>query len=124
MNPNKLLKAIRVYAGMTIGQFAKLSEISESTVSYIESNKVHISQYYSAYAKQAGIPTWVIEFILSNDNTSKLPEDIRTSVILILEVYNKEEVSQTKPKIQKQAKLLIKQIRKNLRELDEILELN
>ena len=77
MNPNRLLKAIRMYTGKSGKEFAKLLNVANSTVTVIESKQLNISHYYEAYAKQANIPTWLIQFLISEENINTLQGNLK-----------------------------------------------
>ena len=88
MNQNRLLRAIRVYTGKSAKDFAKILNISNSSVTNIETKQLNISQYYGVYARQANIPTWLIEFLVSEDDINSLQGNLKKIAEDILQTYD------------------------------------
>ena len=88
MNANRLLRAIRVYTGKSAKDFANILGISNSSVTSIETKQLSISQYYGVYARQANIPTWLIEYLASEDDINSLQGNLKKVAEDILKTYD------------------------------------
>jgi len=88
MNVNRLLRAIRVYTGKSAKDFANILGIANSSVTNIETKQLSISQYYGVYARQASIPTWLIEYLASEDDINSLQGNLKKVAEDILKTYD------------------------------------
>ena len=88
MNTNRLLRAIRVYTGKSAKDFANILGIADSSVTNIETKQSNISQYYGVYARQANIPTWLIEYLVSEDDINSLQGNLKKVAEDILQTYD------------------------------------
>ena len=88
MNANRLLRAIRVYTGKSAKDFANILGIANSSVTNIETRQLSISQYYGVYARQASIPTWLIEYLASEDDITSLQGNLKKVAEDILKTYD------------------------------------
>lgn len=121
MNPNQLMKAIRMYSNTTINQMALIIKSTDRTVYNIENNKDNVAKYYETYAKQAGIPMWIISYILSEDDIDDLSPELRDKVLNILSIYEKIDEEHTPRKKSNPAIKLMQQIRRDMRTLEKML---
>ena len=124
MNPNKLLKAIRIYTGKSAKEFAKALGTANSTISVIEKSQVKISHYYEAYAKQANIPTWLIQFLISEENINTLQGNLKKSAEHIIDIYYKLDFiddSSTDTSTKEEAKQIVAQMNGLLLQLEKLL---
>ena len=123
MNPNKLLRAIRKYTGKSGKDFAKALGIADSSVTYIESKQLSISQYYGGYARQANIPTWLIQFLIGEDDINTLQDNLKKAAKDILQCYEDLDRTKGKPEVnlsQQEARKIITQMNNLLSQLDEL----
>ena len=124
MNPNKLLKAIRIYTGKSAKEFAKALGTANSTISVIEKSQLNISHYYEAYAKQANIPTWLIQFLISEENINTLQGNLKKSAEHIIDIYYKLDFiddSSTDTSTKEEAKQIVAQMNGLLLQLEKLL---
>ena len=124
MNANKLLRAIRKYTGKSGKEFAKALGIANSSVTNIESKQLNISQYYGFYAKQANIPTWLIEFLIGEDDINTLQDNLKKAAKDILQCYEDLDRTKGKPKVnlsQQEARKIITQMNKLLLQLEKLI---
>ena len=124
MIPNKLLKAIRIYTGKSAKEFAKVLGTANSTISVIENNQLNISHYYEAYAKQANIPTWLIQFLISEEDTNTLQGNLKKSAEHIIDIYYKLgfiDNDSTTNSTKHEAKQIVAQMNVLLLELEKLL---
>ena len=124
MNPNKLLKAIRIYTDKSGKEFARLLDVANSTITVIEKSQLNISQYYEAYAKQANIPTWLIQFLISEENINTLQGNLKKSAEHIIDIYYKLDFiddSSTDTSTKEEAKQIVAQMNGLLLQLEKLL---
>ena len=124
MIPNKLLKAIRIYTGKSAKEFAKALGTANSTISVIETNQLNIAHYYEAYAKQANIPTWLIQFLISEEDTNTLQGNLKKSAEHIIDIYYKLgfiDNDSTTNSTKHEAKQIVAQMNVLLLELEKLL---
>ena len=124
MNPNKLLKAIRIYTDKSGKEFAKALGTANSTISVIEKSQLNISHYYEAYAKQANIPTWLIQFLISEENINTLQDNLKKSAEHIIDIYYKLDFiddSSTDTSTKEEAKQIVAQMNGLLLQLEKLL---
>ncbi len=124
MIPNKLLKAIRIYTGKSAREFAKALGTANSTISVIETNQLNIAHYYEAYAKQANIPTWLIQFLISEEDTNTLQGNLKKSAEHIIDIYYKLDFidnDSTTNSTKHKAKQIVAQMNALLLELEKLL---
>ena len=124
MNANKLLRAIRKYTGKSGKEFAKALGIANSSVTNIESKQLNISQYYGFYAKQANIPTWLIEFLIGEDDINTLQDNLKKAAKDILQCYEDLDRTKGKPEVnlsQQEARKIITQMNKLLLQLEKLI---
>ena len=124
MNPNKLLKAIRKYTGKSGKDFAKALGIVDSSVTYIESKQLNVSQYYGFYAKQANIPTWLVEFLIGEDDINTLQDNLKKVAKNILQCYEDLDRAKDKPEVnlsQQEARKIVTQMNKLLSQLEKLI---
>lgn len=123
MNPNKLLKAIRIYTGKSAKEFAKLLYVANSTITVIENKQINISHYYEEYAKQANIPTWLIQFLISEENINTLQDNLKKSAEHIIDIYYKLDYiddSSTDTSTKEEAKQIVAQMSELLSQLEKL----
>ena len=124
MNANKLLRAIRIYTGKSGKDFAKALGIVDSSVTYIESKQLNVSQYYGFYAKQANIPTWLIEFLIGEDDINTLQDNLKKVAKDILQCYEDLDRANGNPGVnlcQQEARKIITQMNKFLSQLEKLI---
>ena len=124
MNPNKLLKAIRIYTGKSAKEFAEALGTANSTISVIEKSQLNISHYYEAYAKQANIPTWLIQFLISKENLNTLQGNLKKSAEHIIDIYYKlnfTDDSSTDTSTKEETKQIVAQMNELLSQLEKLL---
>ena len=124
MNANRLLRAIRVYTGKSAKEFAKALGTANSTISVIEKSQLNISHYYEAYAKQANIPTWLIQFLISEENINTLQGNLKKSAEHIIDIYYKLDFiddSSTDTSTKEEAKQIVAQMNGLLLQLEKLL---
>lgn len=124
MNQNKLLKAIRMYTGKSATDFAKALGTVQSTISVIEKSQLNISHYYEAYAKQANIPTWLIQFLISEEDINTLQGDLKKNAEHIIDIYYKLDLvdnDSTTTSTKHEAKQIVAQMNKLLCQLEKLL---
>ena len=124
MNPNKLLRAIRIYTGKSAKEFTRLLNVANSTVTVIENKQINISHYYEAYAKQANIPTWLIQFLISEENINTLQGNLKKNAEHIIDIYYKLDFiddNSTDTLTKQEARKIITQMNNLLSQLDELI---
>ena len=124
MNPNRLLKAIRMYTGKSGKEFTKLLNVANSTITVIEKSQLNIYHYYEAYAKQANIPTWLIQFLISEENINTLQGNLKKSAEHIIDIYYKLDFiddSSTDTSTKEEAKQIVAQMNGLLLQLEKLL---
>ena len=123
MNANRLLRAIRVYTGKSAKDFANILGISNSSVTSIETKQLSISQYYGVYARQANIPTWLIEYLASEDDINSLQGNLKKVAEDILKTY--DELYNPDGKIvltrQQEARKIVTQMNELLSQLEKLI---
>ena len=124
MNHNKLLKAIRMYTGKSTKEFAKALGTAKSTISVIEKSQLNIYHYYEAYAKQANIPTWLILFLISEEDTNTLQGNLKKSAEHIIDIYYKLDFiddNSTTTSTKHEAKQIVARMNTLLLQLEKLL---
>lgn len=127
MNPNILLRTIRIYSRTTLNQMATITNTAPSTLSEMETNNSprNAYKYYQYYAKQANIPVWVIQYIIDNEDINKLHSDVSNKVNDILGIYHKhinKQANKDDSKITNdEVKNLMDSIQKDLNKLSLLL---
>ena len=124
MNPNKLLKAIRIYTGKSGKEFTKLLNVANSTITVIEKSQLNIYHYYEAYAKQANIPTWLIQFLISEENINTLQGNLKENAEHLIEIYYKldfKDDDSTDTSTKEEAKQIVAQMNGLLLQLEKLL---
>ena len=124
MNPNKLLKAIRIYTGKSAKEFARLLNVANSTITVIESKQLNISHYYEAYAKQANLPTWLIQFLISEEDINTLQGDLKKNAEHIIDIYYKLDLvdnDSTTTSTKHEAKQIVAKMNVLLLQLEKLL---
>ena len=123
MNANRLLRAIRVYTGKSAKDFANILGISNSSVTSIETKQLSISQYYGVYARQANIPTWLIEYLAGEDDINSLQGNLKKVAEDILKTY--DELYNPDGKIvltrQQEARKIVTQMNELLSQLEKLI---
>ena len=124
MNENRLLRAIRVYTGKSAKDFANILGIANSSITNIETKQLNILQYYGVYARQANIPTWLIEYLTSEDDINSLQGNLKKVAEEILQCYEDLDRAKDKPEVnlsQQEARKIVIQMNKLLSQLEKLI---
>ena len=124
MNENRLLRAIRVYTGKSAKDFANILGIANSSITNIETKQLNILQYYGVYARQANIPTWLIEYLASEDDINSLQGNLKKVAEDILQCYEDLDRAKDKPEVnlsQQEARKIVIQMNKLLSQLEKLI---
>ena len=124
MNENRLLRAIRVYTGKSAKDFANILGIANSSITNIETKQLNILQYYGVYARQANIPTWLIEYLTSEDDINSLQGNLKKVAEDILQCYEDLDRAKDKPEVnlsQQEARKIVIQMNKLLSQLEKLI---
>ena len=123
MNANRLLRAIRVYTGKSAKDFANILGIANSSITYIETKQLNILQYYGVYARQADIPTWLIEYLASEDDINSLQGNLKKVAEDILQTYDELYCPDSKIKTitrQQEIKRIVTEMNELLSQLEKL----
>lgn len=123
MNENRLLRAIRVYTGKSAKDFANILGMANSSVTNIETKQLNVAQYYGVYARQANIPTWLIEHLASEDDINSLQGNLKKVAEDILQTYDELYCTDSKIKTttrQQEIKRIVTKMNELLSQLEKL----